>query len=49
MLTMGELCVDHERELDAAAPVRRWLQRVITATAVVAVAAAGAAIRLRVR
>jgi hypothetical protein len=46
VLTMGEFCVDHERRPDA--PGRR-LQRVITASALAAVALVGAAIQLRVR
>lgn len=50
-LTMGELCLDHEREAEAEASLRRraerMLPRLATASALVAAAAAGALIRSR--
>jgi len=45
MLTMGELCVEHERQRDSRA--RERLRRVLAAGAVVAAAALGAAVRTR--
>jgi hypothetical protein len=45
MLTMGELCVDHEREHGTRGGAR--LPRVVTATALVLAAALGAVVRTR--
>jgi len=48
-LTMGELCLDHERESEATVRrrVKRLLPRLATASALVAAAAAGALIKSR--
>lgn len=48
-LTMGQLCLDHEREAEASLRRRaeRMLPRLATASALVAAAAAGALIRSR--
>jgi len=45
MLTMGELCVEHERQRDSR--TRDRLRRVAAAGAVVAAAALGAVVRTR--
>lgn len=45
MLTMGELCVDHERQ--RAARTRGRLPRLVTASALLLGAAAGAVLRAR--
>ncbi len=45
MLTMGELCVEHERQRDSRA--RERVRRVVAAGAVVAAAALGSVVRTR--
>ena len=45
MLTMGDLCVDHERQ--RAEHIRARLPRLVGATAVVLAAAVGAVLRTR--
>jgi hypothetical protein len=47
-LTMGELCLEHELLRDGSQPhPHRLLPRVVTASVLVAVAAAGALLRTR--
>jgi hypothetical protein len=46
-LTMGSLCLEHEREPTLRKRLQRALPRIATATMVVAAAVAGAAVRGR--